>query len=187
MQNNIWDDKNLIKILENDGVVVMPTDTIYGLVGKALQKEVVERIYEIKKRTPEKPFIILIGDLEEIKKLEIELIPEQKKNLEKFWPGSVSIILNCSSEDFSFLHRGTKVLALRLPLESSLRDLLIKTGPLIATSANTEALPPCKNIEEAKEYFGNSVDLYVDGGLIKEKHSKLIKLNKDGSIIVLRE
>lgn len=181
MQENIWGDKNLIKILSENGVVVMPTDTIYGMVGKALEKNTVERIYSIKKRNPEKPCIILIGDIKELKKFGIILSKERKKILEEYWsaspslggPGPVSVVL----DDFAF----------RLPFPKPLRNLLLKTEPLIAPSANPEALPPAKNIEEAKKYFGDSVDLYIDGGEIEAKASKLIKLNNDGSIIVLRE
>lgn len=187
MNENIWNDKNLIKILSENGVVVMPTDTIYGLVGKALEKETVERIYNIKKRAPEKPCIILIGNIDELNKFDIVLSEGQKKELEKYWPGPISIVLSCSDESFEYLHRGTKTLAFRLPTSQTLQNLLLQTGPLIAPSANTETMFPSKNIEEAKGYFGNSVDLYVDGGEIETKASKLIKLNNDDSVIVLRE
>jgi L-threonylcarbamoyladenylate synthase len=194
MQDNIWNNKNLIKVLNESGVVVMPTDTIYGIVGKALEKNTVERIYKIKGRNPEKPCIILIGDIKELKKFSVILTEKQEEELKKYWPaspslggpGPVSIILDCSDDSFEYLHRGTKTLAFRLPSLETLRDLLLKTGPLIAPSANPESFSPAKNIEEAKKYFGNSVDLYVNGGEIEGKASKLIKLNNDGSVAVLR-
>jgi len=74
-----------------------------------------------------------------------------------------------------------------MPAPKSLRNLLFKTGPLIAPSANTEALPPSRNIAEAKKYFGNKVDLYIDGGEIVGQPSQIIRLNTDGTIVVLRE
>ncbi len=184
---NIWSNENLIKILNENGVVVMPTDTIYGLVGKAFEKDTVERIYKIKKRDLNKPSIILIGDINEIKKLGIELTQAQEDVLKEYWPGPVSIVFKCSNPDLFFLHRGTETLALRLPFSYTLRHLLTKTGPLIATSVNPEGLIPAKSVEEAKKYFGNLVDLYVEGKAILEKHSKLIRFNDDGSISVLRE
>ena len=186
-RENIWNDKNLIKTLSENGVVVMPTDTIYGIVGKALEKNTVERIYKIKERSPKTPCIILIRDINELEKFSIVLSEKQKKELEKYWPGPVSIILNCPDDKFKYLHRGTKTLAFRLPASPTLRDLLLEVGSLIAPSANLEARLPAKNIKEAKKYFGDSVDLYIDGGTILNKHSKLIKLNNDGSVIVLRE
>jgi L-threonylcarbamoyladenylate synthase len=193
MPENIWNDKNLIKVLREDGVAIMPTDTIYGMVGKAQEEFVVDRIYTIRKRNPTKPCIILIGEIVELENFSIILSEEQKKVLQNFWSFDftqdlrpTSIILDCPDESLEYLHRGTNTLAFRLPAQAGLRKLLLKTGPLIAPSANTEALPPPKNISEAKKYFGDSVDLYIDGETIKNKASKLIKLHKDGSIDILR-
>ncbi len=196
MQENIWNDENLIKVLNEGGVAVMPTDTIYGIVGRALEKNTVERIYGIKGRSPEKPCIILIGDTKELEKFGIKLNQKQEKVLKEYWsfdlvqdfqPEAVSVILDCLDDSFAYLHRGTQTLALRLPSSDFLRNLLIKTGPLIATSANPEGSSPAKTAEEAKKYFGNSTDLYIDGETIEGKHSKLVKLNDDNSITVLRE
>jgi L-threonylcarbamoyladenylate synthase len=192
--NNIWSNENLVKVLKSGGVVVMPTDTLYGIVGKAKDVSTVERIYTIRKRAPDKPCIILIGDINELENFSIVVSKEQKTAIKKYWffksfqnkPEPVSIVFDCLDETFSYLHRGTKTLAFRLPVKIDLQNLLKKTGPLIAPSANTEALPPSFNISKAKKYFGSSVDLYVDGGTIKSKASKVIKLHKDGSVTVLR-
>ncbi|HEV7424087.1 MAG TPA: L-threonylcarbamoyladenylate synthase [Candidatus Paceibacterota bacterium] len=196
MQKNIWNNKNLIKVLTEGGVAVMPTDTLYGIVGKAEDKNVVEQIYKIRKRNPKKPFIILIGDMSELEKFSISLSDQQKKEILKYWsfnptldfqPDPTSIVLDCPDERFSYLHRGIKTLAFRVPFPQALRDLLLKTGPLIAPSANTEKFPASENIEDAKKYFGDKVDLYVDEGSIRSKASKIIKLHKDGTISILRE
>lgn len=183
---NIWNDNKLIKIVKGDGVVVMPTDTIYGIVGKALSAFVVSRIYTIRKRALDKPCIILIGDINELEKFSISISDKQKQIFEQQHEGPLSIVLDCLDEKFTYLHRGTKTLAFRLPLQPGLRELLKETGPLIAPSANLEGFSPAQNIFEAKKYFGDSVDLYIDGGTIKGEPSKVIKLHKDGSIDVLR-
>ena len=183
---DIWSDENLIKVLKDNGVAVMPTDTLYGIVGKAENAEVVNRIYTIRKRNPEKSCIILIGDMDELKKFSIILTPEQKNIVENFYTPT-SFVLDCPEKKFTYLHRGAKTLAFRVPSPQSLRDLLMKVGPLIAPSANPEGLLPAENISQAKEYFGDSVDLYLDGGSRKGKVSKVIKLHKDGSINILRE
>jgi L-threonylcarbamoyladenylate synthase len=192
-----WANEKLIKILKENGVAVIPTDTIYGLVGKALDVSVVNRIYNLKKRAPDKPCIILIGEMGELEKFSVVLSEEQKKKMEEYWPISaiadigqpeaISIILDCPDDSFEYLHRGTKTLAFRLPASKELRALLLETGPLIAPSANPGGLAPAKNISEAQKYFGNSIDFYLDGGEINNKHSKLIKLSPDGSVLVLRE
>ena len=188
----MWDDENLIKILRDGGVTVMPTDTVYGIVGSAGNKDTVERIYKIRKRSQEKPCIILIGDINELGKFSIKFSPAQKEKINEYWngDGAVSIIFDCVDDEFSYLHRGTKTLAFRLPALAPLRDLLLKTGPLVAPSANTEEVPPAspaQNIAEAKKYFGESVDLYVDGGTITGRASKVVRLHKDGTATILRE
>ncbi|MFA6301364.1 MAG: L-threonylcarbamoyladenylate synthase [Candidatus Paceibacterota bacterium] len=184
---NIWENEILIKVLKGGGIVVMPTDTIYGIVGAALNEATVLRIYEIKKTAPEKPFIILIGDINEIEKFSVVLSSEQKNIIKNYWPGPVSIIFDCLEDSFTYLHRGTKTLAFRLPQNIDLQNLLNKTGPLVATSSNRAALPAAKNTTEAKNYFDDQVDLYMDGGEISGKPSKLIRLHKDGSVSILRE
>lgn len=186
MKENIWNDENLIKVLKRNGVVVMPTDTIYGMVGRAENEAVVRRIYSIRKRNLKKPCIILIGDINELEKFSV-FPTEEQKNIIKNFSSPTSFILDCPDEKFAYLHRGTKTLAFRLPTSPELRELLLKTGPLIAPSANLEAKPLSKNISEAKKYFGNLVDLYIDGGEIKSKASKLIELHKDGTVNILRE
>jgi len=194
IQDNIWNDKNLIKILKKDGIVVMPTDTIYGMVGRAESKSVVERIYRIRNRDINKPCIILIGEKSELKKFSINLSEEQKEVLEKYWSfvsiqdlWPTSIVLDCPEEKFTYLHRGTKTLAFRLPAPEGLRALLLQVGPLIAPSANTEKFPASENVEDAKKYFGDLVDLYMDGGTLFGKASRIIKLHKNGSVSIIRQ
>ncbi len=165
---DFYKDENLIKTLKEGGVVVMPTDTIYGVVGRAENKETVDRIYKIKKRSPEKKLIILISSWEETKKFGINSSQYKKRDYD---------------EPTTFVIENT---AFRIPKDADLRNLLSKTGPLVAPSANPEGLLPAKNIEEAKNYFGDAVDLYVDGGEISGKASKLIKLREDGGEEVLR-
>ncbi|MEK7128594.1 MAG: L-threonylcarbamoyladenylate synthase [Patescibacteria group bacterium] len=182
LNNDIWNNENLICLLKVGGVVIMPTDTLYGIVGRVDNFSTVERIYTARKRSPEKPCIILIGNTEDLKKFNIE-IPEKEIFSAK---EPTSIILDCPEEKFTYLHRGTKTLAFRVPAQKDLQNLLKQTGPLVAPSANLEGLPPAQNIAEAKKYFGDAIDLYIDGGEIKSKASKVIRLHKNGSITMLR-
>jgi L-threonylcarbamoyladenylate synthase len=167
-----------VKILKEGGVGVIPTDTLYGLVGSAFSKKAINRIYKIKKRNKNKKLIVLISTLDDLKKFKVVLSQKQKEILNKYWPGKVSIILN--------------KIAFRLPAcagrpaKKSLVELLKKTGPLVAPSANPEGEKPAENIKEAKNYFGDTVDFYLSGGTLKGQPSKLIKINKKGEIEILR-
>jgi L-threonylcarbamoyladenylate synthase len=95
-------------------IAVIPTDTLYGIVGQALNKKTVERIYKLRKRNPSKPFIVLIASYADLKKLGAKITVQQKKILKKLWPGPVSVILSCPSKNMTYLHRVTNTLALRM-------------------------------------------------------------------------
>ncbi|MBA3732986.1 threonylcarbamoyl-AMP synthase [Patescibacteria group bacterium] len=183
-------EENQDKIIENlnseGGVVVMPTDTIYGILGRAFDPKAVDKIYQIKKRTPDKPFIILIADISDLSKFSIQFSDTDKEIFYKIWPGPFSVEFEVNNETFTYRSFGKK-LALRLPDNDLLREIIRHTGPLVAPSANLEGEPPAKNIEEAKEYFGDGVDMYVDNGEILEgEPSTLISL-RNGEIKILRQ
>lgn len=175
-----------IKILKNGGVGVLLTDTLYGLVGQALNEETVARIYKIKNRDGNKPLIILISSIEDLKLFEINVSEELKIRLESFWPGPTSIILPCQKEEFEYLHRGTNSLAFRLPKKDDLIEILQETGPLVAPSANPESLPPAQSTEEAEKYFSKNIDFYIKGPKPQNNPSKIIDLS-DEAIKTIRK
>ena len=179
-------EKEVVEILKNGGVGVLPTDTLYGLVGSAFSRKVVERIYKMKNRDKSKPFIVLISDISGLKKFDIKINKEQAKILKKFWPGKVSIILPCLNSKFQYLHRGTKSIAFRFPNNKKLLEILNKTGPLVAPSANKEEMKPAEDIVQAKKYFKQDVDFYLSGKKLKSKPSIVIKVGKKGEIEILR-
>lgn len=178
--------KEIIDLLKQGGVGVLGTDTIYGLVGRALQPETVERIYELRGRDPGKPMIVLIGSLDDLSLFQIKLKNNERKILSKLWPGKVSVILPCPNHEFEYLHRGTETLAFRLPQKEELINVLRETGPLAVPSANPEGLAPAKTIEEAKSYFGDKVDFYLDEGWLEGLPSTLVTL-ENGKMVIKRK
>lgn len=185
----------IIKFLKTGKVGVMPTDTIYGIVGSALNPETVEEIYDLRKREKDKPFIILISSINELKKFDVSLTKEQKDFLEKNWPNPLSVVLVVNADRFKYLHRGKNSLAFRMPNNEKLLELLKETGPLVAPSANFAGVKPAEEVEEAKRYFGDQLSFYceatsssyVDGGKLQSKPSTIVQLLEDGTKIVLRE
>ena len=169
-------DSETVKILKNDGVGIIPTDTLYGIVGSALSKKAVKRIYALKGRDENKPFIVLISSINDLKKFDVVLTTEQKKFLNAVWPGKVSVVLSVPQKKFEYLHRGTKSLAFRLPKPEALRAFIKKTGPLVAPSANPQGETPSATVTEAMDYFCTEVDFYVPGPKKAGKPSRLISL-----------
>lgn len=166
---------SLVQILNDSGIAVIPTDTIYGIVARAADQEAVEKVYTVRRRNPDKPCIILISKIDDLKIFGIDPKPFSDE-LHKHWPGPVSIVLPCLDPEFTYLHRGTNSLAFRMPDVDELRELISATGPLIAPSANIEGNNPSATIDEAKIQFGDSVDLYEDAGRLVAKPSTIISL-----------
>ncbi len=169
------------EFLKNDGVVVLPTDTLYGIIGSALSKQVIEKIYKIKGRNENKPFIVLINSLKQLEIFGLKIGDREAKILEKFWPGKVSIILPCKLSKWKYIHRGTNTIAFRMIgiKNKNLFSLINKVGALVAPSVNKEGGKPAENISEAKKYFGKQIDLYINLGTKKSKPSSLIKFDSN--------
>lgn len=176
----------LIRSIVRGGVGVMPTDTVYGIVASAMDTQAVEHIYELKKRDSNKPFVILISKLSDLKKFGIKLSKTAQCILPKIWPNKVSVILPCQQKRFYYLHRGHKTLAFRMPDDKKLLDLLHLTGPLATSSANLSGQPTARNIEQAKQYFGRQIDFYANGGELANEPSTLIEI-KGKKILIKRQ
>ena len=136
-----------LKILNNGGVIVCPTDTVYGFLADAANKKAVEKIYKIKKRPGSKPLPIFVKDVKIGKKLAF-IAQEQEKILNKKWPGKYTFILNRKKRTKLYgINKDT--IALRLPKYKFLNDLLEKVNkPLVQTSVNISGQPPLTKIKE---------------------------------------
>lgn len=166
--------EDLAERIKAGEIGVIPTDTLYGLVASALDPAAVERVYEVRQRDLDKPSIILIAEPRELGRFGV---PEYKTaRARHHWPGPVSVVLPVEGPNWDYLHRGQRSLAFREPKPQWLRDFLAKSGPLIAPSANPEGKPPARTINEAKAYFADTVDFYVDGGELAGKPSQLISM-----------
>ena len=180
------DIKQVIQFLTLGKVGVIPTDTIYGIVGSALKPETVEKIYFLRKRSENKPMIILISSISDLERFNININKYQKKFLEENWPNPVSVVLPCYDRKFEYLHRGTNSLAFRIPKDKNLLEILKRTGPLVAPSANLQGKKSAENTDEARDFFQEEVDFYYDKGSMKSQPSTLIEFNND-SIKILRQ
>lgn len=172
--------------IKNGAVAVIPTDTIYGIIGSALNPKTVEKIYKLRKRNSSKPMILLVDSEKQISDLGIKLSVEQISLLFKIWPNPISVVVDAPSQKLNYLHRGKRSLAFRVPHNEWLLKLLKVTGPIVAPSANFEGEDAAKNVEEARRYFRDSSEFYIDGGELKSKPSTVAKLEKS-KLVVLRE
>lgn len=170
-------DTQLCKCLRDGGVVVMPTDTLYGVCACSAYPSAVDRVYQLKQRDPAKPCIILIDSIAALRSFGVVPTREQQSILAHVWPGPSSVVIETSAgSDCSYLHRGTDTLAFRLPDNLRLRQFIARSGPLIAPSANRAGESPARSVSEAYAAFGDEVDRYMDGGLCDGGVSRLVSV-----------
>lgn len=170
--------------LQRSGSVgIIPTDTIYGLAARAADVQAVERLYDLKEREG-KPGTIIAADITQLETLGLK--HRYLTAVEQFWPGPVSVVVPCADPGLAYLHRGKQSLAVRVPADKKLLDLLRQTGPLLTSSANHPGKPPAGTVAEAKAYFGNEVDLYADGGDLSDRQPSSVVRIVDDAIEILR-
>jgi L-threonylcarbamoyladenylate synthase len=169
-------DDRIVELLKNGAVGLLPSDTIYGLSAVALNKDAVERVHELKRRDGNKPLIVLIANIKQLK--ELGLSKEQSELVEYYWPAALSVIFEAENIP-GWLQLRSSSLAVRMPDNQELRDLIAKTGPIVSTSANLQGKKPAASVKEAKNYFNEHLDFYVDVGELNGQASTLVKIEKN--------
>jgi L-threonylcarbamoyladenylate synthase len=171
------------KQLQLSGVVgVIPTDTVYGIVARANDQVAVARLYRLKHRE-NKPGTVIAASVDQL--VDLGLTRRYLKAVEQFWPDSISVIIPCGPE-LAYIHQDKLSLAVRIPKDDALRQLLEQTGALLTSSANQPGETPAATIDQAKAYFGEQVDFYLDGGDLTDRQPSTVIRVIDDAIEVVR-
>lgn len=149
-------------LLRGGSVLLLPTDTIYGLHCLATDQAAVDRIAEIKGREDTKPFIVLASSVAQLTDLGIEAEIDLLRRLDSIWPAPLTAILPLRQPIPA--SRGASTLAVRIPALPWLRDLVSRTGPLVSTSANRSGEPPIESPIALARDLHDRLDAVVDGG-----------------------
>jgi L-threonylcarbamoyladenylate synthase len=172
----------LVSKLANGAVGVLPTDTVYGVVCSAHLTDAVQRLYGLKDRQA-KPGTIIANSLEQL--VELGIPARYLKPVEHYWPNSITIVVPAGNVS-GVTHQNKGTLAVRIPKNDELQSLLQQTGPLLTSSANQPGQPPAATISEAKAYFGDEVDFYIDGGDLSDRLPSTIIRIIDDAVEVIR-
>jgi len=174
--------KKAIKVIKEGGVVICPTETVYGLLADAMNDEAVEKVFRIKKRPKTKAIAVFVRSIEEAKKYSL-INKDQEEFLKKVWPGKVTVILkrkpNCGLSKKLFANK--KVIGLRISSSGLVNELVKEINrPLTTTSANISGKLASTKIKEVLEQFAKNKikpDLVIDAGNLPENRpSKVIDL-----------
>jgi L-threonylcarbamoyladenylate synthase len=166
--NHSFDESSIqeaAKIVSGGGVIAFRTDTFYGLGADPFNREAVRKIQQLKGREDRKPILIVIGERDQIDRLITERTRSFNTLAERFWPGPLTLIGKAAPDVPDEITAGTGTVGVRLPDDDKVRALVHECGgALTATSANPSDQEPAKTAQEVFKYFGDAVELILDGG-----------------------
>jgi tRNA threonylcarbamoyl adenosine modification protein (Sua5/YciO/YrdC/YwlC family) len=150
--------------VRNGELVVLPTDTVYGIGADAFTPEAVSALLAAKGRGRDMPPPVLVGTVRAAAALVEEMGPFGQDLIDEFWPGGLTLICRASRTLSWDLGETRGTVAVRMPLHAVALDLLKQTGPMAVSSANRTGSPAATTADEAVEQLGESVAVYLDGG-----------------------
>jgi len=156
---------------------------VYGVVARASDPAAATRLYGLKNRQ-DKPGTLIAANIKQLEDLGLK--HRYLRAVEQFWPGAVSVVIPASDPALAYLHRGKMSIAVRLPKHPRLKELLQQTGPLLTSSANPPGEPTAVNVKQARDYFGDGVDFYIDGGDLSGHEPSTVIRVVDDAVEVLR-
>ena len=192
----------ILNILRNGGVILYPTDTVWGIGCDATNPEAVAKVYEIKKREDSKSLVLLASDMDmicryvkEIPEMAVQLVEVNDKPMTIIYPGAVVGEKDCMKADRHVLAYNTVAedgtVGIRIPMMDFCQQLVAKLGrPIVSTSANISGEPTPKKFAEISEEIKSAVDYTVDPSLEKGstgQSSSIIKVGLDYSIEIIRK
>lgn len=178
----------VINVLKNNGVVIFPTETVYGIGGNALSNDVVDKIYRIKQRPKEKALNIMLSNKDKIGFYAEVVSDLEKKIIDKFMPGPITIILKKKNNFGDYFTSNNDTIGIRIPEHKIIKSILEKVDfPLIAPSANITGKESGTQIFNIINDFKDKVDIIIDLGDIKEGLPSTIVQVVDNEIKILRQ
>lgn len=166
--------KRAINILEDEGTVVYPTDTIYGLGVNIFSENAIKRVYSLKKRSYDKPLSVCVSQIKDISKI-ASLDKNGEEMIKKILPGPFTIILRKKESISPLLTSGGEKIGVRIPDSRICRELA-RNFPITATSANLSGKTVPESVNEVIEQLGDSIDLILDGGKSQGAPSTVVDL-----------
>ncbi len=155
--------REVAQVVKSGGLVIYPTDTVYGLGADPLNEQAIRRVYAVKRRE-QKPLPVLVSSIEKAREL-VYVTPEAEKLMRAFWPGPLTIVLKKRELVPNTLTAGRDSLGVRQPnMELTLKLIEYCGGYLIGTSANISGHPAPRTAEEAMKEIGAEVDVVIDAG-----------------------
>ena len=176
------------KIIKNGGLVIFPTETVYGVGANGLNKNAIKKIYEAKQRPLNKPISLLVSNIDMIENVAKDITNIEYSIIEKFFPGPLTIILKKKETIPDILTAGSDTIGIRMPANDIALNLINYAGvPLATPSANLSGKPSGTNLNDIIKDFDGNVDCFIDDGPSKIGLASTIVKVVDGVPHILRQ
>jgi L-threonylcarbamoyladenylate synthase len=173
--------------VKSGGLVVMPTDTVYGIGADAFDSAAVTALLAAKGRGRDMPVGVLVGSWHTIEGLVYAVPAAARELIRAFWPGALSLVVRQAPSLQWDLGDANGTVMLRMPLHPVALELLRQTGPMAVSSANVSGRPAAGTAEDAREQLGDQVQVYLDGGVAQRQAASTIVDLTGASPRILRE
>ena len=180
--------KETIEVIKMGGIIIAPTDTVYGLISDALNEKAVEKIYEIKKRKKSNPCSILVSNKDMLKKVVRKVSFEEEKIIDKFFPGAITLIFEKNEQIPDIVTSGLNTVGIRMPNDKFLLKVIELLGsPIVATSLNLAGEETKTNLDNISKEILNNVDYVIDNGNTKIGVASTVAKIDGKKVEILRE
>lgn len=177
----------IVKVINEGKLVISPTDTVYGIMGDALNDEVIKRVFFVKKRDVKKPLILLMNSIEMISEYTCNINELEQELINKYHPGLLTIILKKNDKVSNLITGGLDTVGIRIPDNKDLLSIIGKLNrPVISTSANISGSEVITNIWMIENELKENIDYIEDGGELSDSYSTIVVVI-DGKIKILRD
>jgi L-threonylcarbamoyladenylate synthase len=154
------------KTVISGGVIVYPTETVYGIGANALDEQAILRVFQIKKRPISMPIFLAVSSLEMLDRV-AELEEDDREILERLMPGPVSVLVRKKSIVPNVLTAGSPLVGIRFPDHEVALRIIEASGPITSSSANRTGSPPPRSVDEVSPEIADRVEMVLDGGKCK--------------------
>lgn len=176
--------KKVVELLQSDGVIAYPTDTVYGFGCSIFSKKGIDRIRKLKNLDPKKPISIVCHDLSDISKYAI-VSNYAYRVMKRLFPGPYTFVLPATKEVPRMMQNKQKQVGIRIPDSPISLSIVRELGhPIVTSSAQISGQELLSDPDDIERIMGRSLDAVIDGGIITGGHSSIVELSEDRAIII---
>lgn len=178
----------IAKEIKKGNLVIIPTDTVYGISADMKNEKTIEKVYNAKNRDTNKPLILLVSNVDMLKEYTEKLSPLEKEIINKYLPGKLTILLHKNSKVSDKITSKSDLVGIRIPDNKQLIQIIDKVGnPIISTSANISGNATITNPKDIEKEMLKHISYVEDAGTLNNEPSSIIKIENEKIIVIRKE